>query len=221
MTPWAFTKLKEAEKCGRSFTARYLNKTYPFVSTPAMEEGKRVHSAMERRINDDKPLDSKLSCFEHLIPVVSADTRLLEAEVELGILIDFSPCSFYDQSCYFRGKLDVLNIDVDRIAYIFDWKTGKPYEDPDELNLHAMLAKAYFPDVKHWRGAYIWLKENRIGTMHTLSPAKTYRDLLKRIEKIDEELENKPRKNVLCPWCDLTECEYATKGIESKSNQKA
>jgi len=204
MTPWAFTKLKEAEKCGRSFAARYVDRSYPFEKTPAMEEGIRVHSAMERHIRDSIDPPSDLLHLRAFVPSVLLDSDFLGAEVELGILGDFSPCSFFDSDCYFRGKLDVIHIS-DGLAIISDWKTGKPYEDPDELNLHAMLAKAHYPEVKHWRGCYIWVRERRMGTLHTLSPAVTYRKLVERIDKIDCE-DRTPRKNNLCPWCPDTTC---------------
>jgi hypothetical protein len=203
--PLAYTKLKAFENCPRQGYARYISKTYPFVKTPDMEKGIKMHAMFESRVKNDTPFPAEFSWCDDFMPSRNSDTRVYAAECSLGIESDNSACSFFESSCYFRGKIDLLNIEGDT-AFLIDWKTGKPYEDPDELNLHAMLAKAHYPDVKHWRGMYVWLREKRIGDMHTLSPGKTYHKLLDRVSKL--KIGDFPRKNPLCPWCDLTSCEY-------------
>jgi hypothetical protein len=202
---WSYTSLAAFENCPRQGYARYIAKTYPFVETEAMREGKRVHKAFENRIKNDEPFPDDLAYCEQFIPTRTLDTVLIGSEISLGIDMDFAACGFFDSDCFFRGKLDLLNIEGDT-AFIIDFKTGKPYERDDELQLHAMLAKTAYPDVKHWRGFYVWLRNRKIGDIHTLSPAVSYRKLLARVEKL--QLEDIPKKNPLCPWCELMSCEF-------------
>ena len=203
--PLAYTKLKAFETCPRQGYARYISKEYPFKPTPAMDYGNKVHEAFKDRINNDTPFPSDLVWLEQFLPSHTMDTSVYEAELPLAVDRDCNPCSFYDGECFFRGKLDLFNVEGDT-GYVIDWKTGKPYEDPDELNLHAMVAKASYPKVKHWRGFYVWLRNRTIGDIHVLSPAVTYRKLITRVEKL--KLEDIPKKNPLCPWCSLTSCEF-------------
>ena len=212
LTPFAYTKLKAFETCPKQGQARYITKEYPFVKTDAMEYGIEVHQLLKDYINDNVPFPPDYAWLEQFVPIRSDDTELFTSELGLGITKDFSPCSFYDADCFFRGYLDVLHIEGD-LAVIVDWKTGKPYEDPDELMLHAMLAKAHYPQVKHWRGYYTWLKTKQIGEIHTLSPAVTYRNLIKRVERVESHKEFGDffaNKNPLCPWCDLESCHNYT-----------
>lgn len=206
LLPLAYTKLKAFEMCPRQARARYITKEYPFVETEAMRDGKDYHEMFDRRIKDDLPFSDVYSWCEQFVPTRSGGTDVLESEVSLGIDSENNGCSFYDATCFFRGKIDCLNIEGDT-AFIIDWKTGKPYEDPDELNLHAMLVKAVYPHIKHWRGLYVWLRERKVGELHILSPARTYFQLLKRVENL--QLEDIPKRNPFCKaHCELTGCEF-------------
>ena len=202
--PLAYTKLKAFETCPRQGFARYVSREYPFAKTEAMEKGTAVHEAFEDRIKHAVPFDPDMLYCEQFIPHITDSTTVMEAELELGITRDNEPCNFSDPECYFRGKIDLLNVEGDT-AFIIDWKTGKPYEDSDELHLHAMLAKAHYPEPKHWRGLYVWLRERRVGNEHILSPGRTYHKLVSRVEKL--KIEDKPKRNPLCPWCELMSCE--------------
>lgn len=215
LQPWAFTKLKAFETCPRSGYSRYVLKDMPWIETEALKEGRDYHEAFERYINQRQPFPNNLEWCSEFVPVTDGDTHFFKAEVELGITEEGEPCGFHDPFCWFRGKLDLLDINLNGrdspdLAFIIDWKTGKPWEDPDELYLHAMLAKAHFPMVRHWRGVYVWLRNRSMGETHTLSPAKTLDRLRIRIKKVESEIGDYPRKNRLCAWCDLQRCEHWT-----------
>lgn len=216
LAPWSFTKLRAFEQCPRAGRARYVTKDMPWVDTVAKDKGREYHEAFERYINDNVPLpDSMADCAEFVPMRSTGDTYSFEAEVELGITEEGEPCAFHDPFVWFRCKLDLLDISLNGtghpdLAFIIDWKTGKKWEDPDELHLHAMTAKAHYPEVRHWRGMYVWLRDHKVGTMHTLQPAKTLTRLRERIRKIEADFGDIARKNVLCPWCDLNRCEHWT-----------
>lgn len=215
LAPWAFTKLKAFEQCPRSGYSKYVLKDMPWVDTEAKEKGREYHEHFERYINSATPFPSGFEWCSEFVPVPDSDTFLRTAEVSLGITAEGDPCGFQDPFCWFRGKLDLLELslngrDSPDIAFIIDWKTGKPWEDPDELHLHAMLAKARYPMVRHWRGFYVWLRTRATGELHTLQPAKTFDRLKERIKKVESEIGDYPRKNRLCPWCDLKRCENWT-----------
>ena len=211
LAPWAFTKLKAFETCTRQGYSRYITREYPFTETEAMINGRNIHKMMEDRINDGTPFTPEFAWLEQFIPTPT-DGNELAAEVELGITVEGEPCSFYENDCFFRGKLDVLNLEDDH-CFIGDWKTGKPYEDPDELNIHAMLVKAHYPNIKHWRGFYVWLRTQKVGNIHVLSPARTLDKVRRRIDAVEELLAtdpDRPKLNKLCPWCDLERCQHWT-----------
>lgn len=204
--PLAYTKLKAFETCPRQAYARYISKTYPFVETTAQKDGKDIHKLFEDRIKHELPFPNDFTWCEQYVPTISGPDSILESELSLGITRENEPCDFWDNNCFFRGKIDCLNIERD-VAFIIDWKNGKPYEDPDELNLHSVLVKAYYPAIKHWRGLYVWLRERRVGETHILSPGRTYSRLLERVDNL--QVEDKPNKNPFCKaYCELMNCGF-------------
>ena len=217
LRPWSFTKLKAFETCLRQGNAKYLTKELPYVDNEALRHGREIHKMMEDYINDGADLPAEHLWLAEYVPLHSTDTKLLQSEVGLGIyhsLTNYNnPSGFSDRDSLFIGKLDVLNIEGDT-GFIIDWKTGRPWEDADELQLHAMLAKAHYPDVQHWRGGYMWVKEKRMGDLHKLYPGATYWALLKRIKVVEDALEqgfiDRPTKNKLCDWCAVERCQFFT-----------
>lgn len=215
LAPWAYTKLRAFEQCPRAGRAKYVTRDMPWVDTGAKEIGRDYHERFKRYINESKPFPDSLSWCADFVPTPSKDTHTFKAELELGITEEGEPCGFHDPYCWFRGAIDLLDISFGGkshpdIAFIIDWKTGKKWEDPDELHLHAMLAKAAFPEVRHWRGFYVWLRDRAVGDTHTLQPAKTLARLKERIKKVEADFGDIARKNRLCPWCDLKRCEHWT-----------
>jgi hypothetical protein len=55
---------------------------------------------------------------------------------------------------------------------------------------------------------YIWLKEKRVGDVHTLSPGQTFHKLVERVKAV--ETGDVAKRNKLCNWCDLTSCKHWT-----------
>jgi hypothetical protein len=203
---WSYSRLKEAEKCPKAFMERYIKRSVPYVEGEAQRYGNEVHRAMQLYIGHGRSLPEHLRQFSHFGNFDLTDREEIFTELELGITRENKHCGFYADDCFFRGKVDLVLAD-DKLACLFDWKTGKPYEDDDELQLHAMLVKARFPEVKHWRGWFVWLRENRLGQEHTLSPGKTFGKLVKRVEALDIT-DDTPRKNNLCPWCPVASCKH-------------
>jgi hypothetical protein len=205
---WSFTALKEAEKCPKAFHERYIAKTVPYVETKAMRDGKEVHTAFESRIRDGVPFPTHLSHLDLYVPDVSDPDIDFFTEYELGADRDFHSVNFHDRDVYIRGKLDFVMMDRD-LACLFDWKTGKVYEDDDELQFHGALLKARHPSIKHWRGWYVWLRERRVGQEHVLSPARTFQRIAERIAIIDPN-NQLAHPNKLCPWCPVSSCAHFT-----------
>lgn len=95
---------------------------------------------------------------------------------------------------------------------LFDWKTGKVREDPRELSCQALLLKAHHPEVTLIKGAYVWLKENRVGQMYDLSNTDRVFNANKAATGQQQECletEHWPKEpNALCGWCPVKDCEF-------------
>jgi len=214
LLPWSYSKLTSFERCPRYGRAKYIDKSLPYVESPAAKEGNECHAAIEAHVNNSEPLPAKWTWVQQFIPDYKAGDTL-KAEGWLNVNADGTPAP---RKSWFTTKIDLLQIEDGDIAWIIDWKTGKPWEDPDQLKCYSVAVKAHYPHVRHWRGMYVWLKEKRVGEVHTLSPARTLTKLQERVAKVDTS--DTPKPNKLCDWCELQTCEFYTgrKGHDKHAN---
>jgi hypothetical protein len=206
--PWSFSLLSDFANCRWKVFRKYVSKDLPKEpQSPELAEGIRMHSLLERAIKSR----TLVELAAPLHPVVQPMTQNgATAEHMLGMTEDRQPAKFFG-SPWGRGKIDVLILKPP-VAVIFDWKTGKVREDPRELACHALLIKANFPAVEKITGAYVWLKENRLGTPYDLSNTdRVYHGTRATVAEMEEcqasgVWEKKP--NPLCGWCPVKDCEH-------------
>jgi hypothetical protein len=96
---------------------------------------------------------------------------------------------------------------------IIDWKTGKPREDPAELERFAYMIRANNSDLIFFYGRYVWLKEDRLGQEHVLDPdARLAKDkrLMDQVETLQKHGVAWPaHENGLCRnYCDVLACPH-------------
>jgi hypothetical protein len=202
-----YTILNAYRNCPHQMYRRYIAKDLgAFVETPEMQWGTRVHKAFEQRIAGKKPLPTDMQQWENF--AVAFDAHHVLVEQQLGITKTGEPVDYWDKTkCWFRGKADAAVLRHDT-AFMCDWKTGSSkYENDFELRTGALLLKAAHPALKVVRGAYAWLKENRMGEVYDLSDTQaTFREVSDLMAEIALGRWEK-RKSGLCGWCNVTDCE--------------
>jgi hypothetical protein len=211
---FSYTMLHTYENiCPHQAYRRYVKRDIPYASTPAMDYGNRVHEAFELRIGTGKPLPIDFQIWEPF--AVPFDG--LKAKTELKVAIDRKgyPADYWGKgnaNPFIRGKIDTV-ASKEVSAYIVDWKTGNSkYEDPYELEIGAMMFRAKYPEIVNIKGAYAWLKENRLSKVYDLSDVKGTWDkthaIVKKIEDDRATGQFEKRKSGLCGWCPCDDCEH-------------
>ena len=204
------TFLSNYENCPRKAWHMYVAKDLPKTDpTPEMLEGIRVHEAFEKALKAGKPETAPHPIMAAVLfnPVAG----VLKVEWSIAISRYGGPVDFWHEDAWFRGKVDVAEIGV-QVAAIYDWKTGKPREEPAELERFALLVQANFPQIEKLAGRYAWLKEDRFGPIHDLSDTASTWEALQAVDAelrarpIDREWE--PTPSGLCPWCPVTSCPH-------------
>jgi CRISPR/Cas system-associated exonuclease Cas4 (RecB family) len=216
----SYTFLHDWANCPHKAYRRYIRKDLPkFVHTKESKWGDEVHTAFEVRIKHGTAFPKEMEKFEAIAaPLVDAGAV---AERMLGITAEGTMCDFFDPSVWLRGKIDAIVTDEvaaisGRAAVILDWKTGKRREEKAELLIHAVLLKAWKPTVQRITAHYVWLQENEVGKAHDVSDTE---QTLQKVRKTMRDVENAivednfpKRRNPLCGWCPIEDCEFNTKG---------
>lgn len=190
----------------------YVKKDIPYVGSPEQVFGTQVHDAFDKRVAGKKPLPVEMAQWE---PFAAAfDPYQARTELQAAITRDGRPTGYWDNDCFFRGKIDVAVIYTPN-ASIVDWKTGgSRYESPFEIACGALMLKAANPQLTTIKGRYVWLKENRAGTEYDLSDFNsTWAKLNNIVEKIEDSMasgEWEKRRTPLCGWCRVFDCENNT-----------
>ncbi len=216
---WTYTLLNTYRSiCAHQAYRRYILKKgerghVPFVSTPAVELGNAVHTALELRLQGNKPLPESMHAYE---PFAKAfEGRVVKCEPKLAVTREGKPCDYFGAEVWGRGRADVAVVENGK-AYLADWKSGSSkYESPFELEVQALLLKAKYPHLTMIHGQYVWLKENRLGELYDLSDTDTtWQTICHLVSLIENDLERgvfDKEPGPLCAWCDCLDCEYNKK----------
>lgn len=210
-----YTLYNNFENCPFKAYNMHVLKNTPRVEMPEMKWGNDVHKAMELRIDKGTPLPQTMSAAEPLCSTFSVIKELhsVHVEYQLAMTQEGQRCGYWDDSCWFRGKLDCVVVDNDN-AWCVDWKTGKTREEPLELETGALLLVSNHPNIHHVVGEYFWLRDGKSGIRYHLNNhGKTFA----KLHALRTEMEGyaasgqwPKRKNPLCGWCPVTACEHNT-----------
>ncbi len=201
--------------CPYQFYRRYILKDIPFTETVYTKAGNEMHTAFEHRIQGGKPFPDNMRHFEKF----AATTDGLPGQVEMRVAVtrDGKPCDWWHNDVRLRGKIDWFAINGS-FAFILDWKlANSKYEKPYELEIHAMMLKARYPQLEKVEGAYVWLKpeDMRLGQRYDLSDFNsTWARIGNIVERIEDDIasgEFEKRRGPLCDWCDVIDCEHNKK----------
>jgi hypothetical protein len=210
------TILRDFENCPHKCFRRHIKRDIRFVRTPAMDTGSADHKALENRLKGKAELPGHLRFAEPLCQMLYTlpSTLPLRVEYRIAMRIDGSPCAWDAQGAFVRTLADVAVL-CPQEGWLIDWKTGKRWEDPFELELQAMLAHAHHPEIVKWTGQYYWLREQEIGEANELKPMDTFAIVGRIYGEMFAMAQNgdwPKKKNKLCGWCDVKDCENYTGG---------
>lgn len=219
LMPLSFSRLSTFESCEAKFDYLYVTKAVKDQDNEHTIYGNRVHEALEiyGRANApaataedqakgalaDVPDDAK--GFLPLVDKVLAQPGTHYFEHQMAVTREKIPCGWFASDVWIRGIADVLVVNGPR-AWCLDWKTGKPKENPTQLQLFAALIFAHFPDVEEVDTTFVWL--NHGSTTKAKYKRQTEPHLWLALEprfvRVQDAVDLgvfKPKPSGLCPWC--------------------
>jgi hypothetical protein len=163
--PWSYTALTSFETCPRRHYLTRATKTVKEPEGEALVWGRRVHEALEHRLQLHKPLPAELKQYEPIVAKLLDKPAVRFVEEQIALTKEFDRTPWFSKEVWVRGAFDLALQYADNPAYdmlIIDWKTGKVKPDSDQLKLFAALAFTVYPQVNTVKTAFVWLKDSKI-----------------------------------------------------------
>lgn len=216
MFSWSYSAIKAFKTCPRKFYHERVLKEYPFVSTPAAEYGKRLHSAIELYGKGVSELSSE---FEFTRPYADNAKNVPGKkwwERKIAFTQNFEPCKYFDKQAWLRAQIDYMSVDGEKkIARVLDWKSGSSkYVDKSQLELMALVIMKVYSDVELVKCGLVFVQENRFVQENYRASDQTelwkkWEDDLIMMKGAYESGVWNPKQNGLCrKHCPVTSCEF-------------
>jgi hypothetical protein len=216
---WSYTALTGFETCPHR---HYRTKVIKDIPDPIGKEGlwgREVHTALEHRIKDKKPLPEGMEQWESIAAAIERSNGRVFAEQQLAITKDFKPTTWFAGDVWCRGIIDVGSINDTKMVAL-DYKTGKRQIDNDQLELFAGLIFAHYPRVEVVHTGFIWLKEKPEKQIDRNKYTREeipiiWQNFLPRVNRMEAARETNAypkRPSGLCKsWCPVKDCEFCGK----------
>lgn len=214
--PLSFSRLSTFENCQQQFDYLYVTKSVQDQGNEHTFYGNRVHEALENyaKTGDESHLTLETRGFKKYVDRIVSKPGEKFYEYQMAINSERQPCDWFDSDVWVRSIADVLIVNGET-AYCLDWKTGKPKDNPSQLQLFSCMIFIHFPQVQEVRTSFIWLNHEEVtGAKYPRSMFDLlWQGLSRRFDVVQETVETgvfKARPSGLCKWCAAKRiCSYA------------
>lgn len=213
---WSYSALKNFETCERRHYEIDRAKRWKEDSSDALLWGNSFHEAMAARIGPKKkPLPITMAKYEEFALVAEKYGAAGEIHVENKIAFDraFRATEYFDNSTWFRGVIDLI-IRIGDLAIMWDWKTGKVLDDPQQLGLFATCVFSRYPEIQRCQTSYIWIGNDATSdALFTRADLpRIWADIMPRVKRMEEayySVSYSANPSGLCKkYCPVASCEY-------------
>lgn len=210
---WSYSALDGFHLCPKKHYFEKVNKKYPFQSNPAAEYGKELHRAFELYVMKGKPLPLDMKHHQPFLDKLKDLGTQVLGEQKLALTRDYKPTGWFDNDVWCRGIIDVVVIRDDH-AIICDYKSGKPVDGFDQVDMQAAMLAVYMPEITKYTAGYYYTKDKKM-VRHTLGademPA-VWQKFMPRVETMEQMIINEEfpaKQNFLCKnYCPVKECAH-------------
>lgn len=217
---WSVSSLHDYEEC----PGRLLRKKHPEKSerwdqpeNPNAARGTAFHDSAEAYVrgqSDELFVDRKMK-IEFFMPLFAELRKGFEdgkvsLEEDWAFRTDWSPCGWFDDDVWGRGKLDFFIRESETSCVIGDYKTGNRWNNTvkhaDQGLAYALQVYHRFPEIEHFRVEFWYIDDGTKSTRHFTRKMLTVllKNLNKRAVKAtsDETMQFKPSEKS-CMFCSF------------------
>lgn len=212
----SFSRLSVFDQCALRYDRQYVTADVKDTGGTASNYGNRVHSDFEHYLRDGAPLPDDVAKFKSVLDKVKAVPGEQHYELQMAVRADKTPCDWFARDAWMRGIADLAIINGDT-AYAADWKTGKPKDDTQQMQLMAAFIFTLYPQVQTVTAMYVWLFHPHVASPPLVFQREQAPQLWAHFERKVQRVEDaivqgvfQPKPSGLCPWCPAYDtCNYA------------
>lgn len=214
VTAWSYSRWADYTRCPLFFKEKYLTKSIPDHTSPAMQRGNDIHKGIAAWL-DNKAEGCPREAFQN----PRAEQLLLEmrafapanraVEQQWGFTSQWKSTGWFAKDTWLRVILDVGLMYDDNTAEAIDFKTGKRYgTNADQMELFALGVMCQWLPVTNVTTRLIYLDEKGkdIEDIEEF-PARMKQSLIdkwtKKVAPMFNDTVFAPRPNDKCKWCPL------------------
>lgn len=151
--------------CPRKYESKYILRTYVDEPSLALEEGLKLHKAMEGAIVLGTKLPPQYEVMQGVVNILleyKAKGYSVTAEDSLAINAELMQVPFFHRVGYMRCKVDAIALNPARTkAVVFDWKTGKVRDYNTQSALNAVVVQAVY-GISDVTTAFVYPKHDEV-----------------------------------------------------------
>lgn len=201
MTSYSLTKITTHEKCALKYKFRYIL-NLPSAKSETAQRGIDSHKYIEDKLKINAPLPAQLSHYDTWLTQLQGEGCFPEHKIAVDK--NWELCGFEDPEAYIRSVLDLKYVVSPQEIAIYDWKTGKIYDDhADQKRLYSAMAFAEHPTVYSIKAIHVYvdLGKNVEMGFHRDQIAALRAHWDQRIRNLELDVEFIPSPGYHCKWC--------------------
>lgn len=203
----SLSKLGTFESCAAKYKFQYLDLIPRTFKSAAASRGVDMHKTMEDYTLGNLPeLPSYLSHYQGFLDGIKGIPGM-EPEAKLAFTVDWEHAAWEDENIWWRGVLDLLVPPQNGTVHVYDWKTGKIYDNhEDQRQIYAIAASIRYPDAHQVSCTHVYLDlhKNRDQTYHR-DQLVGYRERWgRRFRAVETATDFPYNPSFSCRWCSFS-----------------
>lgn len=199
---WSYSSLSTYEKCAAQYRYRY-EENIPWPQSQTANRGQIAHTNFEAFLKGDvNELPSEFDYYTQFLSQLK--TANVFPEIKLAFNEKWDIVEWDSNDVWFRCVMDLLVETPDEVA-IYDWKTGKVYDDHfHQREIYAIAGLLKYPDLKQITTTHVYLdiRENR----KTVFPRELALNVLRprweeRVARLRGDADKIPFPGFHCRYC--------------------
>lgn len=198
---FSLTKITTHEKCALKYKFRYIL-NLPDQKSASASRGTDLHKCVEDKLKINAPLPAELSHYDSWLDKLRGPNCWPEHKIAVDK--NWKPCGWEDSDAYMKAVLDLKYIISPKEVAVYDWKSGKIYDDhDDQKRLYAPMVFAEHPDLYTVRSIHVYLDlgQNREKIFHRTEMAQLMDHWNQRAAAVERDTEFIPSPGYHCKWC--------------------